>query len=266
MRHGWTWGLVLAISVGLSVSEPARGAIIGIDAVHGFDSTFALGTGSNFDNFRTAITGLGHTIVPVSSFGASDLAGLDALILMIPYTQNTHSAYSASEITAVENFTSAGNGLLVMGEGGGGFQPANLNALVASYGITYALNGTENTGHTITNFVADPITAGVNSIGVDFQLRLTTASPSMDLTTNGGPDDALSVHTGPQRAVFLSDTSIFIDDAITFPPDRSLSFGDNQVLLNNIIGYIVPEPGTLALVLFVSLGGLLRRRSQVTAG
>ncbi|MCH8251859.1 MAG: PEP-CTERM sorting domain-containing protein [Planctomycetes bacterium] len=104
-----------------------------------------------------------------------------------------------------------------------------------------------------------PVTAGLSSIGVDFQLPITTLAPSLDLTTGSGEDNVLSALGIPgTRAVFLSDTSQWSDEEAG--SDRPITFGDNQLLLDNIVGY-VPEPS--AILLFASgLAVVARRRVE----
>lgn len=221
--------VMAACALVMSLSGQLPAATIGIDAAHGWDSTVILATGSQFTSFRSTIIGLGHTITPVSAFDAANLVGLDALIILTPYSQNAHSAYSASEIAAIQAFTqkavflsdsnpfsntgdrplgfgdnlsllsnsigflAGGGGLFSIGENGSGFNAASHNQVVAPYGITYSSSATNPTGHTISSFVSHPVTLGLQTIGVDYQLRITTAAPSIDLTTFGAADDALSV-------------------------------------------------------------------------
>jgi hypothetical protein len=186
-------------------------------------------TGSHFDTFRATITGIGHTIVPLTSFNAADFVGLDALILMQPF--NSNPSFSASEIADIQafaqnavflsdsslwadshtpcdrpitfgnnqlllqnavNYAVNGHGIIVTADNGGGFNVTNINTLVAPYGIQFSSSPTEGNGHTITGFVPHPVTTGLQAIGVDFQLRITTNSPSIDLTIGSGADNALS--------------------------------------------------------------------------
>jgi len=240
--------------------------IVGIDSRHGFDASAKLATGENFDAFRATITALGHTIVPKSSFNTADLAGLDMLILNQPYSQNSPAAYSSSEIAAIHDFVNSGGGLMVHGEGGTGSDAyvGNLNMLVSPYGVVYAGSATEGSGHTISGFVSHPVTEGVSMIGIDYQRReITITSPAIDLTIGSGADNALAVvngFAGAGNVVLLSDTNIW-DDGET-GSDRPITFGDNQLLLENIVQFTIPEPAT---ALLLGLGGvaLLRKRRTV---
>jgi hypothetical protein len=220
----------LAVTVG---TVRVKAAVIGVDAVHGFDANSNPATGPAFSLFRSTITAHGDTIVPLTSFTAASLAGLDEAFFVIPYSQNTHP-YSAAEMTAIRafanvnqvflsdtdiwnntgdrpisfgnnqkllqnilSFSSTGHTGVFLGDDGSGFDVANFNTLVAPYGITYAGAATDPTGRTVTGFVPHPLTSGVTQLGVDFQLPLTVSSPGIDLTTGGGQDNILAVAPEP---------------------------------------------------------------------
>ena len=239
--------------------------IIGIDSRHGFNDSSKLATGEDFDAFRATITALGHTIVPKSLFNTADLAGLDMLILKQPFSQNSPADYSWGEIAAIHTFVNSGGGLMVHGDGGTGSDAyaSNLNALVLPYGVVYASSATEGSGYTISGFVSHPVTAGVLMIGIDYQRReVTITSPAIDLTIGSGADNALAVVNGSGRAgnvVLLSDTSMWSDPGAG--SDRPITFGDNQLLLENIIRFTIPEPGTVLLFGLGSLAVLRKRRA-----
>jgi hypothetical protein len=202
-----------------------------VDAVHGTVAAENMATGANHDTFRASITGAGHTIVPLTTFSAAELAGVDAAIIKNNYTQNGPS-YTGAQISAIQSFASttvfvsdlslwndadagsdrpitfgdnnrllnnivsfitAGHGVLFVGENGTGFDPVNFNLMTAPYGVQYATSTSDGDGRTVTGFVAHPITSGVTTLGVDFQLPLTITSPALDLTTGAGQDNILAV-------------------------------------------------------------------------
>jgi hypothetical protein len=206
--------------------------------------------------------GLGHTIVPLSTFGAGDLVGLDAVFVQHPYSGP--QAFTASEISALQAFVSNGGGFVAAGEGGGSSDSFvdNFNELVAPYGVTYAASASDPAGHIVSGFVDHPVTAGITSFGVDFQRVMTSISgPALDLTLGGGSDDALAVVDGVGGAgnvVLLTDVSMWKDpDA---GPDYPINALDNQLLLENIVGYAIPAPPAFALLGAVALASRRRRR------
>ncbi|MDA1017739.1 MAG: S8 family serine peptidase, partial [Planctomycetota bacterium] len=213
-------------------------AVIGIDNRHGFSSLDYLGSGGSFDEFRAEIVNAGHTLVLLNSFNAADLAAVDALILNQSYSQNA-SAYTTTEMAAIENFVIGGGGLMVHGDGGGGNLVDNLDQLAAPFGISFFATASEGDGHTVTQFVSHELTDGLNSVGVDYQRRVIASSPSQDLTIQGGADDVVAVvesYQGGGNVVAFSDTSMWDDS--DGGSQRPLAFGSNRQLLNNAIEYI----------------------------
>jgi hypothetical protein len=237
---------VVAVAAFGRVSPTASAAIIGVDAVNGFNADAVMATGNEFDSFRSVITGLGHTLVPLNSFDAAALSGLDAAIFVTPYQaqygQNSRP-YAAGEIAAIhafanqravflsdtgiwmddirpfgsekpitfgsnqkllENvlaFVSQGHGAVFLGENGSGFNVANMNTLVASYGISYSDTPIDFApGRAVSGFVPHAVTAGLNEIGVQFQLPMTVNSPALDLTIGNGGDNVLAVYEVPEPA------------------------------------------------------------------
>jgi hypothetical protein len=103
-------------------------------------------------------------------------------------------------LTNIVGFTSSGNAAVLVGDNGSGFDPANMNSLVAAYGVSFAASPTDGNGRTVSGFVPHPLTVDVTQIGVDFQLPLTVSAPSLDLTTGGGQDNVLAVFFVPEPA------------------------------------------------------------------
>ncbi|MGA2061806.1 MAG: PEP-CTERM sorting domain-containing protein, partial [Thermoguttaceae bacterium] len=197
-------------------------------------------SGNKFDTFRSTITGLGDSIVPKSSFIPSDLVGIDGLIVKISYSQDEHP-YSPAEMIAIQalaqravfvsdsslwadadsgsdrpitfgdnsrlltnciNYISTG-GVLFIADGGDGFDVQNFNSLVAPFGISFASSPTDGTGRTVQGFVLHPVTEGVNTVGVDYQLPITVASPALDLTLGDGNDNILAVYSIPEPSAIV---------------------------------------------------------------
>lgn len=261
-----TWFITIAggfISVIITTST-SHALIIGLDARDGMYDSTIFATGDEYDSFRATITALGHTIVPVSSFETEDLIGLDCLMLKQPYLVNSPAGFSSSEISAIHAFVDGGGGLVVHAEGGTGSEDFvdNLNSLVSPYGVIFADLATANSGVTITGLAAHPVTDGVTMIGVDYQRKLISITPpAIDLTIRSGEYNVLAVVNGIGGAgniVMLSDTTLWKDPEAG--SNYSLITGDNQLLLENIVKFTIPEPATVSLLCLGSLVLLSKRR------
>lgn len=234
MRCTHAVAALVITSAGLS----AHAALIGVDDRHGFDADAIFATGADYDTFRQTILDAGHTIVPLTSFEAGDLAGLDGLIASVAYDQNT-SNYTASEIAAIQAFTGnravfisdkslwsddadtpitfgdnktllvnavdfiAGGGTIFNADDGGGFDVGNFNALTSPWGVTFAASPTDPSGRAVGGILPSPITTNASTLGVDFQLPITSFGITTDLTGGGGQDNILAFIPAPAAALPL---------------------------------------------------------------
>jgi hypothetical protein len=256
-------GSFVSIIISPTVS---KAALIGIDSRNGMYDEAILATGDQYETFRATMNELGHTFVPIFSFETADLIGLDSLMLKQPNSENNPAGFSNTEISAIHSFVDGGGGLVVHAEGGNGSEVYidNLNSLVSPYGVIYADSATENSGHTITDLLAHPVTDGVTVFGVDYQRSLISIDlPAIDLTIGSGMDDALAVVNGIGHAgnvVMLSDTTMWKD--LEEGSNRSIKTGDNQLLLENIVLFTIPEPATISLLCLGSLVLLRKRKTS----
>lgn len=217
---------------------------IGVDAIHGRYYNSDIYYSQRNVQMRTEMTKMGFDILPLTSFGKDDLAGLCAVIVRQHSELTADNDFKTTEITALHNFVAAGGGLLAIAEGGYSSDKwtSTMDSLLAPYGIGLSSSATDGNGYTITNFIDHPLTRGVTSFGVDFQRCLTQIQPpAMDLTPASGADDALAcvdAHDGSGNVVVLSDISCFGDHSGASGVDRDITFGDNLRLLRNIVNYI----------------------------
>jgi hypothetical protein len=259
---------IVAVTVAFTIQTTA--ATIGIDARHGDASSSPaanLATGTNFDDFRATIVAEGHTLVNLNSFTATDLAGIDALI--VRQSPRIPGVFGSAEISDIHAFVTAGHGLLVMAEGGFSSDStvANINSLASPFGITYGASPLHGEGFTVNGFLPHPVTLGVNTIGVDFfRPMVSISAPALDLTLLSGDNDILAAVNGINgrgNVVLLSDISLWVDADVQ--SDRTITFGDNRLLLQNTISFVaVPEP---SIFLLAVVGGLMvwafyRRRTR----
>ena len=215
-------------------APPTRAARVGVDDVHGTSPPEYLASGDAYAPLRDELTAAGHVLVPLRTFEAADLAGLDGLFLRHAFSVG----YSSSERAAIQAFTrravflsdsstfadsrsdrpltfgdnrrllrnvldyvGAGGGSVFLADGGTGANVANFNQLVAPYGVQFAPNPVDGSGRTVTGFIDHPLTAGVTTVGVDFHMPLIVSSPSLDLTTGSGADNILAVFPVPEPSM-----------------------------------------------------------------
>jgi hypothetical protein len=232
-------------------------AVIGIDNRNGYDADNLLATGSDYDQFRSIITSMGHTIIIVNDF--TDLSGLDSLIV-----QNPHSVpqeYSIDDMNSISSFVAAGGGLLAHGEAGGATSAHlhNMNTMTTGFGAEFQMPELNGAGLLVSDFVAHEVTDGITQVGVDYYRKVTVSGDTMDLT--GDASDFLAARDGVGSAgnsVFLGDISLWKDAGAG--SDYSINDVSNELLLQNIIGYIVPAPSSLALLAGTAL--LIPRRRR----
>jgi hypothetical protein len=232
--------VIVLLGLVMAILTTSRAAIIGLD--NRYPGSFESLWETDYDDFRAAISSAGHVLVPLSSFTTSNLTNLDAVILLQPFYPE--GVFTTDEISAVHSFFQAGHGVLVIANQGSGTDSTvqNFNVLAGAFGVTYADTALHPNGYTVTGFVAHPVTVGVNSIGVDYDRRLSgISSPAQDLTLLAGENEILAAVRGTNgqgNVVLVSDSNMWTD--LDAHDDRNLAFGDNLRLLQNSIAFITP--------------------------
>ncbi|MCP5524750.1 MAG: hypothetical protein H7A46_24765 [Verrucomicrobiales bacterium] len=217
-----------------------------MDARGGYDSYHNLATGEGFAQFRDLAVEQGFSLLPEVSFTAVDLEAVDALVLLQPYA--LADAYTPEEVEAIQLFAARGGRLVVLADGGTGSSAAYLNDLSLSFGISYSETTADALGATLTDFVVQKLTVGVEGIRVDYQRPITASPPGEALAWSGALTDACLAVSG--NAVFLSDSSVFMNpDGYS---DASIADASNAVLARNVVRYLAAVP-EIAAVLPVSL-------------
>lgn len=223
----------------LAVSVPASAARIGLDAVNGPGSTpiNKFGFGANFEEFRATVLGLGHEIVPLTSFLPADLVGLDAVLVAQPYDAQF---ISVAERQAIRQFVEAGGGLVLVADGGTNAQVETFDLLAAEFGCEYDPSiGVNPVGTQVDAPLLHPTTLGVGSFGVDFHRPLITiSSPAVDLTSGRGAQDTLAVidrFLGGGNVVLLTDADAFRNGTSNQFDIDSL---DNRRLVETVVTFV----------------------------
>lgn len=245
--------LIVWLGVIISLNSTLFAAVIGIDTRSHLNHPDNLWTGAALDTFRSRISGLGHTLVSITSFRNAQLEGLDALILLNPY--RTTERWSNAELADIRNAVVHRMNLVIIGEvasnvGVGGDQTESdqvlqrLNALAGTYGVQYARfidNGRLVNGfarHVLTDFLSIGGNPGITVYR--YRKMIQIHSPALNLTTGSGEaDNVLAVVDATPcggSVVFLSDLSTWWDS------DYLLNVGlgeqNNSKLLDNVINFI----------------------------
>jgi hypothetical protein len=246
---------VIAATTG-SITTVSAG-VIGIDNRNGFDADTTLSMGSDHDQFRDTITALGHTIVFIDDF--TNLAGIDALIVQNPHQVN--QLFSGAEMDSIANFVGAGGGMLAHGEAGGASSThlGNMNMMTAPFEAQFQFAQLDGAGLVVSDFVEHAVTNGVSQVGLDFYRKVTATGSTMDLT--GDASDFIAARDGIDGAgntVFLGDISLWKDAGSG--SDYGINDFDNELLLQNIMGYIVPAPSAFSTLAVCGLICIRRRR------
>lgn len=236
----------LLVSVTGAVIAPVSMAdIIGLDNRNGFSAASYLGTGVDYEELRALIQDLGHTIVPLSTFTAADLVGLDAVITHMPYS--SAQSFTTAEIDALHDFVANGGGHLIHADGGGSSDSyvSNINTLAAPYGVTFRSTASNPSGLVVSAFNPHPVTDGVGSFGIDFQRAIATINaPGIDLTVNSGDENVMAAADGTGSSgnvALVSDTSCWKDAGAG--SDYGLADLDNALVMTNLINYILGGGG-----------------------
>jgi hypothetical protein len=187
------------------------------------------------------LTDADFALQSVSTFEASDLLELDLLIMTIR-SDSAGRDLTASEIAAIHAFVDVGGALIFISDAGFSSDDyiGNSNSLLFPYGISMAASASDPNGRTVTSFVAHPVTAGLSSVGVDFQRSLTVTPPGLDLTSGSGLDRIMAAIDGVATSgnvVVFSDASMFSTGSV---PDTPITFGDNELALSNAVAFVAP--------------------------
>jgi hypothetical protein len=151
-----------------------------------------------------------------------DLSPYD--IIVIGVLSNWNSAYSASEVAAIQDFMAGGGGVLVMGENDG-CPNGNVNPVTQAFGVTCGLSTITPYDLYFTDFVAHQIFDGVTTVYYRAAGRLSASGPGIPLAwTDAGDEVIASVE--PCQMIVTGDGN-FCDDVY-------LGYADNQQFVLNV--------------------------------
>ena len=150
--------------------------------------------------------------------------GLDSYDMIVVGTLLAwDSAYTAAELTAIQDFVSAGGGLLIMGENSD-CPNEHINIISEAYGVTCPLTGGDVNGH-ITDFAGIDLFAGVTTLELISAPGLTVGYPGAAVAWASGGEPVVAI-AGPCEVVVVSDGNLWENDYI--------AAGDNETCALNV--------------------------------
>ncbi|GAH88053.1 unnamed protein product, partial [marine sediment metagenome] len=179
-----------------------------------------------------------HLTNLTGSPGAITPAALDGIdILVLP---DCELAFTAAEITAIQNFVSNGGALLAIGEWPPAFNYVSYNDLLSTYGITFhSSNSSTQDG---TSFLASPVTAGVSLVDLSSCGDLETTHPARVIGYTDDGYEFLAQYegwNGNGNIVVLTDTAPFTNSRL---PWGTSGTADDKTLLINTFRFLCLGP------------------------
>lgn len=149
----------------------------------------------------------GHSIITTDAGVENiDLSMYD--VLVVSWGTAYSSAYSSSEVDAIEAFVENGGGLLVMGDNPG-CPNGNINPVSQAFGVTC---GDTTIGPNISDLEEHEVFEGVSEIYFVGGGAINVTSPSMPIASNGGGLHAVSAYSdGNAKVIVMGDANLFQD-------------------------------------------------------
>ncbi|MHA2024929.1 MAG: hypothetical protein ACW98U_03415 [Candidatus Thorarchaeota archaeon] len=154
------------------------------------------------------------------------LSSYDMLILVAPDFN-----YTASEVTAVQNWVSAGGGLLVLSEGlqSGPFLEASAQINSLMDGLDLQLADVPATSHTAL-FTLTPLSEGCTSISHLGNGFVNYSGNGFEISYEDSNTIVAGTHFGEGRAILAPD--------INFPENSQMGTPSNENLMKNIVNWL----------------------------
>jgi hypothetical protein len=184
------------------------------------------GNADTFNNYYEYLYSLKYPCTFIDSeITSAKLAQYNVFI-----TARATSSYSASELTAIENFVSSGGGLLVIGDD----EPTVYNDLTDYAGITW--NTPRGVGQNLTNINPHNTTENVFELRFESpNLVLEVLSPAEEVVLDNGIMNERPLVAAAEydkgRLVAITDDNSFDDGSLDFVDNRQ--FGENVIFWLN---------------------------------
>jgi hypothetical protein len=232
-------------------------------------AAITLGTAGNYAVLAgSTVTNTGSSVINGGDVGVSPssaITGFPPGTIATPFTRHAGDAAALAAQDALTTAYNAAAGLAPTQNLSG----QDLGGLTLTPGVYFFSGAAQLTGTLTLNALGDPNAQFVFQIGS----TLTTASSSSVTMVNGGstPGSTVFWQVGTSATIgtstafeghVLALTSVTLNTGATMLNGSALARNGAVTLDTNSITNSVPEPATLALVLFGGAMGLIRRSSR----
>jgi len=241
----------LAGLLALLGSAPASAqGLVGLDAVHGFEPEDVLFDGSRYDELRAEIAALGMTPVPIASFDATSLAGLELLLIKIAYpAQADEDDFSPDDAAAIQAFVAAGGRLVALADAGFQSDVTGLNRVLEPYQMGFSTSLLFlNTELVLTKADLNPhpirrLLASFGMLGFR-EILFPAGSEAFDFTATTSIDVIALNQAGGRKVMALGDSSLWKDDddGPTAGASITIETQSNRLLLQNSLRWLTGLP------------------------
>jgi uncharacterized protein (TIGR03382 family) len=204
--------VVAALALGL-IAGGARAAEanknVYWDVTHGTYLSYNIA--GSYSQLAAQLTGTGYTLTEVSTgIDTVNLAGVD--IVVVAVTNAWNSAYTPSEVAALQQFVNFGGSLFILSDEVGIPASANVQPVATAFG---AACGQDTSGNASTVWTSHPIAAGVTSVTHFASGRCTVTAPMTAVGSDtGGRVVEAAGQFGVGRVVIVGDVNSFINGTL----------------------------------------------------
>jgi hypothetical protein len=144
-----------------------------------------------FSDLVALLTGQGFTMSTTDQGVHNvNLAAYDVLVITVLSAWN--SAYTAAEVTAIEQFVAGGGGLFVMGDNPN-CPNGNINPVVQAFGMTCGISLLVPSDFYFTNFAVHEIFDGINTVYYRYAGELACSLPSEPVAWGDGGEEVVGL-------------------------------------------------------------------------
>ncbi|MHC4952017.1 MAG: DUF4350 domain-containing protein, partial [Planctomycetota bacterium] len=157
-------------------------------------------------------------------------------VLVVNLTTAWNSAYSPSEVSAIETFVSNGGGLLVMGDNTN-CPNQNINPVAQAFGAECGISGLSPLDLYFSNFESHPIFNGCSELYYRAAGQIAAEDPGRLVAwTDGGLGTVAVSEFGLGSVVVTGDAGSWTN--------RQMGHSDNQLFAENVFDWLVSDSGT----------------------